>query len=50
MSFTKESFRDEVPVAISSPSKLFRGDLFMDCAVIDAVDAVDDRRGDSSIW
>ena len=50
MSFTKESFRDDVPAAISSPSKLFRGDLFKDWDVIEAVDAVDTRRGDSSIW
>ena len=48
MSFTSESFLETVALTISSPSRLFRGDLLPDRIVVDAVDVVDTRRGESS--
>ena len=48
MSFTSDSFLETVALTISSPSRLFRGDLLPDRIVVDAVDVVDTRRGESS--
>ena len=48
MSFTRDSFLETVALTVSSPSKLFRGDLLADRIVVDTVDVVDTRRGESS--